>query len=466
MATIAVTFSGAIQAQPVGKMASPSPVSKPSPAKQPAKSPPVKQSVTDIPPWKLTGNELLLELSSQSINFSSGLYALTPPFPGDKVPIRASDIKLTLLATGGQRPAWSPHHKIFAYVAGGRIWVGNPTGLTRPLAPTLPDQATPAGEPPMRWGWAGFAYGISSPQSWGSKVTIGGVREDFSVDQVHYGAMWQEAFGIEILPLAAVPGEGKDPAWRDILTTNQPSFSPDGRRMAAEVYPAGPHDLNRLKSRIKVFEYYPWTGPNAKQRYSEETSIEDLRAGSASYYFVSSVPTFLPKFAELIPDESSDAQLRPRWSPDGRWIAFNRFSNENQSMEPYVFDTEAPGSAPTNLSVGREYGTKDSPTTLAWGKLNSEILDWSSNGRLWIVDGRRTELRSAVLSGGQWKVAVAGGALTNGFGMDHMAFRDDLAAFTVDADFPKGRINIVNATTGETSVLDLPPGLTIRSMAW
>lgn len=439
------------------------------PAKPPVQSRPPS---TGKPPaageavagWKLSGEELLVEISSQRKDLPSGIYAIKPPQAGSLS--KGSTPKPILIAVGGQRPNWSPRHKMFTFLAGGRIWLGNPAGVSGPIAPALPESISAPAEPPMRWGQGGFGYAISRSPGWGSKVTIGGVHEDYPVEMVRPSALWSGRFPIDVLPLNSPAPEVAKISWPNILTTNEATFSPDGRRMAAEVYPAGPHDVNRNQSQIRIFQYQPWSGPNRKQKYNPTLNEPELRESEAAFYCVSTIPAFLPKSNQLFPGASKDAQFSPRWSPDGKWIAFSQYSASEQTFTPYVIEVDAPGSRPMSLSIGPANDPQNMPTSAAWGRQSAEVLGWASNNRVWMVDGSRSQLRSATLRGDQWKVTVEASVVGTGFGIDQIAFRDDVGVYTVDSDSPKGRLNFVNAKNGQQSVIDLPEGLTVKSITW
>lgn len=51
------------------------------------------------------------------------------------------------------------------------------------------------------------------------------------------------------LPEKLLPNKGSI-RWDDLLCFNNPTASPDGRYVAAEVYPSGPEDLRRAESKF------------------------------------------------------------------------------------------------------------------------------------------------------------------------------------------------------------------------
>jgi len=80
--------------------------------------------------------------------------------------------------------------------------------------------------------------------------------------------------------------KGRDVQWDDLLCFNNPTCSPDGRFVAAEVYPAGPEDLRRKESKILVYERCPhipeWGRPHVYPvEWSEDGRFSVAEHGKA-----------------------------------------------------------------------------------------------------------------------------------------------------------------------------------------
>jgi len=97
------------------------------------------------------------------------------------------------------------------------------------------------------WNWQDKYAVVERNSSFGSMVLMGlgfSENEDLKLSTP----------GNFIVPLSKQiksPGEVK---WTDLLTTNNPTFSPDGKYVAMEVYPP-PMDLKRFQSRIYIYEF-------------------------------------------------------------------------------------------------------------------------------------------------------------------------------------------------------------------
>jgi serine/threonine-protein kinase len=70
------------------------------------------------------------------------------------------------------------------------------------------------------------------------------------------------------------------------------------------------------------------------------------------------------------------AEQQPRFSPDGRWLAYE--SNESGAFEIYVRPFPGPGGAKAQISTG-------GGTNAIWSSRNHELLYLAPDGRIMVV---------------------------------------------------------------------------------
>ncbi|MFA0753671.1 MAG: hypothetical protein IMHGJWDQ_001450 [Candidatus Fervidibacter sp.] len=260
--------------------------------------------------WSLNGNEILLQLDSLDSKYPSGIYACDPFGP---------DKKFHLLVPGGERPVWHPKRKFFAYLKGQSLCFANYQGKEMEYSNSFGDSDLNFYDPIVIWSYqkgnmTNFAI-IERNSPFGSLVYLETlVDKKILQGKVEYADVHA---GVFIVPIPQQVKEKKMLVKSvDLLTTNNPTFSPDGKYMAAEVYPAG-MDLRRYQSRIMVF------------RFPEAQEEPDL-----SSFFLAAV--FAGPGRRLTSLTGNNCELMPIWSPTGEWIAFTFVDLDSGFVAPVV----------------------------------------------------------------------------------------------------------------------------------
>ncbi|MCA1630342.1 MAG: protein kinase [Acidobacteria bacterium] len=183
------------------------------------------------------------------------------------------------------------------------------------------------------------------------------------------------------------------------LTTNpardmSPAWSPDGRHVAFIRYAPEGNSLmtvpslggseRKLVSLTSTGAFYlsaAWS-PDGKEMAITDS---DLPSGPTSIFLISLETGERRRLTTSLPQSGGD--LVPRFSPDGRWVAFTR-SRSTAVDDIYV--VPAAGGEPRAVTTdGRE--------------ISASGLDWTADGREIIFSSRRGGLF------GLWRVSVAGG---------------------------------------------------------
>lgn len=254
--------------------------------------------------WRLTGKEILLQLEHRRGKHPPGIYAFDP--------FRRSS-RLQLLIPGGERPVWSLTRKFFAYLKGEYLCVVRSDGSEeKEIAYSLADFDYHFHDPTVIWNWQDEYAVVERNSSFGSVVLMGGSVEPFPESP-------SPSPGTFIVPSPRrISGESKEEGikWNELLTTNNPTFSPDGKYMAAEVYPA-PMDLRRSQSRILIYEF---------PAESEEPEL---------WWFLY-VQVFKGPGRRLTSITGENCELMPLWSPTGEWIAFSLVDFKGGFIAPVV----------------------------------------------------------------------------------------------------------------------------------
>lgn len=343
--------------------------------------------------WSLNGNEILLQLDSLDSKYPPGIYACDPFSP---------DKELRLLITGGERPVWHPKRKFFAYWKGQSLYFANCQGKEMEYSDSFGDSDLNFYDPVVIWTYqegnvTNFAV-IERNSPFGSLVHVEGLLEEEVLrGKVEYLGVQP---GVFVVPLPRQVKIGESVKSVDLLTTNNPTFSPDGKYMAAEVYPAG-MDLRRYQSRIMIF------------RYPEAQEEPDL-----SWFFLAA--TFVGPGQRLTSLSGNNCELMPIWSPTGEWIAFTFVDLEKGFVAPVVVRPD--GSDMTMLlpegkmtwwpsdkwiPIGTwltEAWDESPQPPYSWGDPHITAVEWSPDGRyLLLNEGKRfTVLMVAKWENGKW----------------------------------------------------------------
>lgn len=337
--------------------------------------------------WSLNGKEILLQIVSVNSKYPSGIYACDP-FSSDK--------KLRLLITGGERPVWHPKRKFFAYLKGESLWFANCQGKEMEVSYSYGDSDLNFYDPTIIWGHKVLAV-IERNSAFGSLVRVEGViEEEVLHGKVEYSGVQP---GVFVVPLPRQVKGLEEVKFVDLMTTNNPTFSPDSKYMAAEVYPAG-MDLKRYQSRIMIF------------KFPKEQEEPDL-----SWFFLSSV---FKSFRRLTFLTGNNCELMPIWSPMGEWIAFTFVDLDKGFVAPVVVRPD--GSDMTMLLPQEMMTTWPSDEWIPigtwlteawdeqahppynWGFPHIIPVEWSPDGRYLLLNyGKRfTFLMVAKWEGGRW----------------------------------------------------------------
>lgn len=410
--------------------------------------------------WNLKGHEILLELCGKNPKFPHGIYALDPFLPNPKP---------RLLLKGGRRPVWSPKRRFIAYIEDASLYIsdrnGNATWMWNAHLSNLNFH-----DPPVIWTWKEGFFAIWRLASWGG----GAAYEAESPPQK--GEEWPPFIPYFIMPLKRrlpekpLPKQG-DIQWSDLLCFNNPSASPDGRFVAAEVYPSGPEDLRRAESKILIYERCP----------PEEMEL----------WWQWEIQTFRGQGKRLTNLGEDVTELRPLWSPTGEWIAFTAVHWNEGYVAPAVIRPD--GSDYTELLskhapyASLSLGSKWEPVTPLdvknparlpsvalpkWGRPHVYPVEWSEDGKFLLLNmgTRRYEnLQVARWDEGKWWVMGVGGHMDSGFGGIRFAAwgPKNLLAFTTDGAIDVWIVKLHFPDTNfEWNLILMPDKVRIEWMDW
>lgn len=318
--------------------------------------------------WTLNGSEILVEMETRSGKMPHGIYAIDPFDPK----------KPQLLIPGGERPTWSPKKNFFAYIKDQYLYIVRRDGKEEVnVAWSVPDSGMHFHDPPVHWSWSeGFAI-VNRAREFGSVVC----------DPLPPLHQWK-LFHIGVLESAILPLKTRREVgqikWGDILTTNNPTFSPDDKFMAAEVYPAAPMDLQRSKSRIMIFEF-----------------VMDDKEIPMGWY--GGVHMFTGPGRRLTNLSGEVSELMPLWSPTGEWIAFTLCDLEKGYVAPVVVHPDGSGMTlllpentlwptkkwfPIGVNLLQKAWLEGPPMGPAsgWGFPHISVLEWSPDGKYLLLN--------------------------------------------------------------------------------
>ncbi|MFA4016931.1 MAG: hypothetical protein RUDDFDWM_002043 [Candidatus Fervidibacterota bacterium] len=418
----------------------------------------ISQVTGKLKGWELKGDEILLELCGENAKFPHGIYALDPFAPNPKP---------RLLAKGWRRPVWSPKRRFVACLRNYTLWIidrkGNFTEIWDSYLSNLGFH-----DPPVVWTWKEGFFVVWRISSWGGTVIH---QADEAPKE---GEEWHPFVPLIIMPLKRRLPEEPLPRrgnikWDDLLCFNNPTASPDGRYVAAEVYPSGPEDLRRAESKILIYERCP----------PEEMELWWQWEGQ----------TFKGKGRRLTNLGEDVTELRPLWSPTGEWIAFTVVHWKDGYVAPAVIRPDGNDYiellskyAHYAISLGQKWEPivpldKDNPLRFniynipKWGRPNVYPVEWSEDGRFLLLNmGRRYEnLQVAKWDGKEWWVAGIGGHMTSGFGgLKFAAFgvgRWLAAVFDRDLIWVV-EVNPDDIQKSQRKMISMPEGVWIEWMDW
>lgn len=442
------------------------------------------QDAPAVSPWPLTGQEILLEIADPRGTLSPGIYAFDPSTltPGIGGMPDDPDASLRLLVKQGQRPVWSPHHKRFAYLFNGQLWLADLTGNKVAVSPAPPERYLKPDKGAVSWAWDGTVFYSLHSSGWGSKVHIGSRMEEFPLKdlQVEFPMIFSNNF-FPVVPLKHRIGVGVEKKWSDTLTTNEATFSPDGRYIATEVYSSAPMDVKRDESRIQVYRLYSGTGDETKDK-PKFKEAQEWFATFGGYSFPYGSGRRL-----TTNNEESVTELRPRWSPNGQWIAYTLLDVKKEVMVPVV--VRADGSTPIRLVTAKEEGfmgpllskewtpvtggeaplrTGPAWDTKTWGHVQRVAEEWSSDGKyLWMTQGT-DGLFVAKQENDKWSMRQIAWPKTGGFGLRSWAFNGPWAAWVEDTGDARRiyELNVLNIESNESKSVRLRPTLEVCWMDW
>lgn len=340
--------------------------------------------------WKLTGEEILLQLEHRRGKQPPGIYAYNP--------FKRSS-RLQLLIPGGERPVWSLTRKFFAYLKGEWLCVARSDGSEEAkIAYSLADFDYHFHDPTVIWSLQDEYAVVERNSAFGSVVLMG-----YQVEPLSELSKFQfPRPGIDIVPLPKrIRIESPEAVrWNELLSTNNPTLSPDGKYIAVEVYPT-PMDLKRSQSRIWIYEF---------PTESEEPELWWFWLGQ-----------FLKGPGRRLTSITGDnCELMPLWSPTGEWIAFTLVDFEKGFIAPVVIRPD--GSDITMLLPAEDmyfWPSKEwmpigkwltkawsefAGPPYSWGNPDITPVEWSPDGKYLLLNkGKRfTYLMVAKWEGGKW----------------------------------------------------------------
>jgi hypothetical protein len=349
--------------------------------------------------WRLTGKEILLQLSDKQGKRPRGIYAIDP-FEKKPSP--------KFLIEGGERPTWSRDRRFIAYIRNKQLWIATRDGNARMAEGQWIRNLWP-GEPPVRWLCDGNFATAQHYKATGTLVVVpthgtplGSLKD---LDWLVHYPLLPLTKGTEI----TLPGPWhRDKVWlKDILSVRNIDFSPDSKKIVSEVCPFMPEDLGRGKSKVYISDCYD---PKAKtiiiQSYYEHFSDLGKR---------------LTTFGDEV------AELNPMWSATGEWIAFTVVHYNEGYVAPAVCRPDGTGYTellPAEPDKYQGYWPEEPewyPAVLIkrvysqdafinpqskWGTPHAEAVEWSEDGKFLLLNigDRFSCLAMAKYEDGKWLV--------------------------------------------------------------
>jgi serine/threonine-protein kinase len=214
----------------------------------------------------------------------------------------------------------------------------------------------------------------ATPADWsGVQIAPDGRRLAFSLTNTANVDLWTYDVGRGALTRLFDPGSARDPVW-----------TPDGKRLVYASSRGGPRNLYWQRADGSGEATRLTTSPNAQYPASWHPSGRVLAFAEARPQTGSDL-LILP----VDGDEASGwkpgtptvflsgpaAEQQPRFSPDGRWLAYE--SNESGTFEIYVRPFPGPG--------GRSQISTGGGSTAIWSRARHELLYLAPDGRIMVV---------------------------------------------------------------------------------
>ncbi|MGE5623487.1 MAG: TolB family protein, partial [Methanocella sp.] len=188
--------------------------------------------------------------------------------------------------------------------------------------------------------------------------------------------------------LAAADGTGRRQLSRDSAGSHAYLvWSPDGKRLASVVrdYRTGTAGVSVLNvetgastalttSNLESFSDLAWSKDGRKLLLASEVAGVNPRST------LKLIEVAGKTVAELLPKSDRGVNDHPRWSPDGREIAFS----SNRSGQRQIWVVRADGANLRQLTTGDE--PKDYPTWSADGRILLYLAGRNGLGNLWVSD--------------------------------------------------------------------------------
>lgn len=358
-------------------------------------------------PWRLTGNELLLELEDDQGR--GGIYAFDP---------RDDNAKPKLLISGGRRPVWNERRTLFAYFHGilDQVWIARRDGYAFfLLGRSSTSGLLTASDPPLFWTQEGNFYMANRTLRFGTTTT-----GEFCLaplpDNIDFRQWKKRYLGGSTGPWLRLgkvydltqPGSEERIPWTDVYVSRTQSFSPDGKHVAVEIAPALPMDMGRDKSKIYIYRNPARLSPvheNPREVFSRAHHIQG--------------PSEAGRRLTCLGDDVGEMQ--PMWSPCGRWIAFTIIHRLKSYMAAAVCRPD--GSDYCELVVPIQGGKnvyqwqrpaetaergfdRLSQQWVVWGNLRDMPVGWTSDSMLVISAGFSgiPSLKVARRDKGEWLI--------------------------------------------------------------
>lgn len=441
----------------------------------------------------LTGQEILLELKDFTGKMTPGIYALKIHENINQNPNTTPNPDLQLLIPYGINPKWSWKHKKFVYMFNGDIWLSDLHHNKAPLFP-FPESESSSYQNAVGWGMDGSLLFMLRTTGWGSKVFIGPNYENASISTLKHG--YKISFSTvgsrvyDVIPFknstqTGISEFGSDLDWGDVISTNNPTLSPDGSQLAVESFPSAFDSLNRKDSRIMIFSV------DEKLPDSKEAKMKRIQEINSNYHASNLIPPFNGIGKYLINSPKASTELNPLWSPNGKWIAYTKVDLNRGYVVPKIASIDGTSHVslitaqkelwgnfsasdqwlpviPINEAVWLNNIKNKATSVEVWGNPHRIVQKWSRDGKyLWMMRGR-DGIYVAKHENEKWMLRMAAESHGSEFGIKAVAFNDKRVAWIEDSGDRRKiqKIFITDINSQDHQVLKLPPAVHVTSMDW